>query len=159
MASDDLDAEYRAWELLRWSTPAPWAAFDEGLADSGFYTQVQQRRSNEALKAEEAAQAGKPTPLTELSAFRELVAMGVFTEVDFYLPSKAAHSHYTNELRKHKQQQQQRGVESRQSMDGRHEESARLRVGDDRDLPRTRQVARPAQLRGWSRPRSGPPRH
>ena len=82
---DDLDKEYRAWELLRWSTPAALADFDEALADAGFYSSVQQKRSDQALDAWEQENI---RPTTELDAFRELVSLGVFHRAGLLLASE-----------------------------------------------------------------------
>ena len=106
---DDLDKEYRAWELLRWSTPAALADFDEALADAGFYTSVQQKRSDQAFDAWEQENI---RPTTELDAFRELVSLGVFTEQDFYSPAKSKTSHYSRTLNEHKRQQQSQPMAS-----------------------------------------------
>ena len=51
MTERDLDREYRAYQLLRWSTPAPLAEFNEELAAEGFYSRIQKERSDKALYA------------------------------------------------------------------------------------------------------------
>ena len=100
--ADELDKEYRAWELLRWSTPAPIAPFDERLADAGFYTKAQRQRSDAALTAAQThnthngldtvavVELKRDSPRTELEAFRELMRLGVLSEETFYSPDKAA---------------------------------------------------------------------
>ena len=100
--ADELDKEYRAWELLRWSTPAEIAPFDEKLADAGFYTRVQRRRSDAALTAAQThkthnrldsvavVELKRDSPRTELEAFRELMRLGVLSEEVYFSPDKAA---------------------------------------------------------------------
>ena len=88
--ADELDREYRAWELLRWSTPVPIAPFDETLADAGFYTSAQQVRSDAALDSIAVIELKRDNPRTELEAFRELMRLGVLSEETFYSPDKAA---------------------------------------------------------------------
>ena len=104
MALADMDAEERAYHLLQWGSPSPLAEFDEALAVDGFYTRVQQERSNTALTAFDKGEE-KARPLTELQAFRQLVAWGVFTNSDYFSPEKADDSVYSYE---HKYQQHQR---------------------------------------------------
>jgi hypothetical protein len=85
-----IDAEERAWELLRWGSRAPLAPFDEELAAEGFYTRVQKERSDAALD-----EWDKKNPYdadTELSAFHELESIGVLTKADFFSPDKANRS-------------------------------------------------------------------
>jgi len=168
--ADELDKEYRAWELLRWSTPAEIAPFDEELADAGFYTKVQFVRSekalddaNKAVDSVAVVELKRTNPRTELEAFRELMRLGVLSEEVFFSPDKAAgrprklpgseqtkptEETYLEQFKRHK-----RGLQRQQPVDGRNEEGLRLRVSDDHDLRGTRQVARPTQLRG--RPGTG----
>ena len=82
-----LEQEERAHALLRWSTPAPIAEFDEALGCRGFYTQVQRKRSDKALQTFDQATASRS--FSELDAFLELERLGVFTQADFYSPDKA----------------------------------------------------------------------
>ena len=100
----DMAKEEQAYHLLQWGTPAPLAEFDEALAVDGFYTRAQQERSNTALAAFDKDEE-KARPLTELQAFRQLVAWGVFTNRDYFSPEKADNSVYSYE---HKFQQHQR---------------------------------------------------
>jgi len=83
-----IDKEERAYLLLQWASRAPLAPFDEGLAESGFYTSVQRQRSDLALDAwdkEHPYEQGQ-----ELKAFLELERKGVYTQSDFFSPDKAA---------------------------------------------------------------------
>ena len=95
--ADELDKEYRAWELLRWSTPAPIAPFDETLADASYYSKVQFVRSEKALddlnKAVDSiaiVELKRTNPKTELEAYRELMRLGVLSEEVYFSPDKAA---------------------------------------------------------------------
>ena len=122
-----IDAEERAWELLRWGSRAPLAPFDEELAAEGFYTRVQKERSDAALD-----EWDKKNPYdadTELSAFHELESIGVLTKADFFSPDKANRSpryidpkdrdkgekytttSYKDDLKQHKQRIQSQGVQ------------------------------------------------
>ena len=89
--------------MLRWahehdrviSSEAP---FDLHLAESGFYTTHQKRRSDAALDADDLARPYETSP--ELAAFRALEDMGVYTQEDGYSPIKAKESYYTRELKR-----------------------------------------------------------
>ena len=122
-----MDAEERAWELLRWSSPAPLAPFSEELAAEGFYTRVQKERSDKAL--DEWDKKNPYEPSTELQAFRELESIGVLTQADFFSPDKANRSpryidpndrdkgekytstSYKDDLKRHKQRLQSSGTQ------------------------------------------------
>ena len=93
-----LDAEYRAWELLRFASLLPHMPFDEELAAEGWYSKAFREHSDRGLVALEAKEK---SPSDELAAFHKLNEMGIYSQADFYLPSKAAQHHYTNELAKH----------------------------------------------------------
>ena len=89
------DAEWRAWEQLRFASLLPSAPFDEELAASGWYSAVYRHHSDRGLAEIEAKE--KP-PSSELAAFKQLEQMGVFTNDDLYLPSKASNGFYTAKL-------------------------------------------------------------
>ena len=91
------DPEERAYMLLQWASRAPLAPFNAELADAGFYTRVQKERSDEALKAEEAANPFESS--SELKAFRELERVGQITQAEYFSPSKAAQGIYTSTLK------------------------------------------------------------
>ena len=93
-----LDREERAHALLRWSTPAPIAEFDEALGSRGFYSSVQRERSDKALDAFDQDNREAPG-LSELDAFRILESQGVLTQADFYSPTKAANGFYRKLLK------------------------------------------------------------
>lgn len=89
------DAEWRAWEQLRFASLLPSAPFDEELAASGWYSAVYRHHSDRGLAEIEAKE--KP-PSSELAAFKRLEEMGVYDQTVFYSPAKAQLHHYTNEL-------------------------------------------------------------
>ena len=89
------EAEWSAWSMLAWASPAGIAPFDEELASEGFYSKVFREHSDRGLAEIEAKE--KP-PSAELAAFKQLEQMGVYDQSVFYSPAKANQSHYTNEL-------------------------------------------------------------
>ena len=91
------DPEERAYMLLQWASRAPLAPFNAELADAGFYTRVQRERSDQAVKAWDAAKPFESSP--ELQAFRELERVGQITQAEFFSPSKAAQGIYTSTLK------------------------------------------------------------
>jgi hypothetical protein len=93
--SREQGAEWRAWQMLAWASPAGIAPFDEDLAASGWYSAVYREHSDKGLAEIEAKE--KP-PSSELAAFKRLEELGVLTESDFYSPSKAKNQFYTNLL-------------------------------------------------------------
>ena len=103
-----LEREERAWRLLQWGSPAQLAEFDEALAVQGFYTRVQRERSNKALDAFDQ-ELRDPPGLSELDAFRILEARGVFSQTDYYSPSKAANGFYSKLLKQRRQSQRTTG--------------------------------------------------
>ena len=101
-----LEREERAWRLLQWGCSAPLAEFNEALAVQGFYTRVQRERSDKALDAFDQ-ELREPPGLSELEAFRILEARGVFSQTDYYSPSKAADGFYRTRLKALRQQRLQ----------------------------------------------------
>ena len=99
-----LEREERAWRLLQWGSAPPLAEFDEALAVQGFYTRVQRERSDKALDAFDQ-ELREPPGLSELEAFRILEARGVFSQTDYYSPSKAADGFYRQRLKQLRQEQ------------------------------------------------------
>ena len=89
------EPEWVAWSMLAWASPAGIAPFDEELASQGFYSKVFREHSDKGLAEIEAKE--KP-PSSELAAFKQLEQMGVFTNDDLYLPSKASNGFYTAKL-------------------------------------------------------------
>ena len=103
-----LEREERAWELLRWGSPAELAPFDEVLAAQGFYSRIQKERSDKALDLFDLDQREAPGQ-SELDAFRMLEAQGVLTNDDYYSPSKAANGFYSKLLKQRRQRQKAPG--------------------------------------------------
>jgi hypothetical protein len=91
------DAEERAFDLLQWNPYSLPTEYDDELALVGYYSKTQAERSNAALDAWEEQHPFKSSD--ELTAFRELERLGVYTDADFYSPSKAKDGHYTKRLK------------------------------------------------------------
>ena len=91
------DAEERAFDLLQWNPYSLPTEYDDDLALVGYYSKTQAERSNRALDAWEEQHPFKSSD--ELTAFRELERLGVYTDADFYSPSKAKNGHYTERLK------------------------------------------------------------
>ena len=99
----DYDKEHRAWELLQWQIWSLPGEFDEDLAAKGYYTDLQRKRSDQALDAWDAEHPQQTSP--ELEAFKELERLGVYGQRTWFSPSKAKDGFYTRRLK----QRQQRG--------------------------------------------------
>ena len=92
------EAEWSAWSMLAWASPAGIAPFDEDLAAQGWYSAIYRQRSDQGL-AEIDAQ--EKTQSVEVSAFQELNRLGVLTENDYFLPSEASNAVYSTKLDSH----------------------------------------------------------
>ena len=90
-------SDERAYELLQWQALAPLQSFDE--EECYPYAEMQRKRSNAALDAWEKEHRYETS--SELAAFRELERLGVFTQSDYYSPSKASNGDYTKRLKQH----------------------------------------------------------
>lgn len=91
--------EERAFSLLQWVPYTLAAEFDEDLAAQGYYTKLQCQRSDQALKAFDKEHQYECSD--QLSAFRELERLGVFSQSDFFSPSQAKNGFYTKRLKEH----------------------------------------------------------
>jgi hypothetical protein len=91
------DAEMRAYLLLQWVPYGLEAAFSEELAAAGHYTRLQKMRSTQALDDWDAA--NPVTSSRERAAFTELKRLGIYTQQDYYLPSKADEQIYSKRLK------------------------------------------------------------
>ena len=98
----DIEKERRAFELLQWVTFGLPADFDPILAQEAEYTRLQKERSDKALDEFDQEHATKP--LSELDAFRELEKQGIYTQNDFYSPSKAQDGFYSAALKRFRSQ-------------------------------------------------------
>lgn len=91
------DTEERAFDLLQWNPYSLPTEYDDDLALVGYYSKTQKDRSDRALDVWEEEHPFKSSD--ELTAFRELERLGVYTDADFYSPSKAKNGHYTRRLK------------------------------------------------------------
>ena len=85
--------EWNAWQMLQFASLLPAAGFDEELASQGWYSSTYQQHSDRGL-----AEIKEKPPSPELAAFQQLEALGVLTNDDLYLPSKASNGFYTAKL-------------------------------------------------------------
>lgn len=92
----DLDQELRAYEMLRFVPYQLDAPYSEELAMNGFYSKLYRLHSDEGLA--ELEESAPYTRSPELEAFYELERMGVYTQNDYYSPSKARNAFYTKQL-------------------------------------------------------------
>lgn len=93
----DLNQEQRAFDLLQWVPYSLPGFFDDDLAVVGLYTDIQAQRSDAALKAWDDDHPFVSS--SELMAFKELERLGVYSDSDFYSPSKAKDGRYTSQLK------------------------------------------------------------
>ena len=93
----DLDAQRRAYGLLQWVPYSLPTEFNEDLAADGYYTKTQKQRSNAALNAWDKAHPAERS--TELEAFHELERLGIYSNADFFSPSKAKDGYYAKRLK------------------------------------------------------------
>lgn len=96
----DFDKERRAYEMLKWVPYSFPADFCWERAALGEYSKAQKERSDKALEEFEKENPYQSSP--ELSAFRELEKLGVYTQSDHYSPLKAANEFYTKRLEQYK---------------------------------------------------------
>lgn len=94
-----LTPDERAYELLQWQALAPLQSFDE--EECYPYAEIQRKRSDAAFDAWEKEHPYQTS--SELVAFRELERLGVFTQSDYYSPSKASNGDYSKRLKEHVQ--------------------------------------------------------
>ena len=71
--------------------------YDDDLALIAYYSKTQKERSDRALDAWEKEHPFKSSD--ELTAFRELERLGVYTQQDFFSPHKAKDGHYTKRIK------------------------------------------------------------
>ena len=91
--------EERAFDLLQWVPFSLPSEFDEAEALIGTYTKMQAERSDAALDAWDNKHSHESS--AELSAYRELLRLKVYSEHVFYSPSKAKDGGYTRRLQEH----------------------------------------------------------
>ena len=93
----DLNQEQRAYDLLQWVPYSLPGFFDDDLAVIGFYTETQTQKSDAALKAWDDDHPFVSS--SELTAFKELERLGVYSDSDFYSPPKAKDGAYSKQLK------------------------------------------------------------
>ena len=93
----DLNQEQRAYDLLQWVPYSLPGFFDDDLAVIGQYTEIQTQKSDAALKAWDDDHPFVSS--SELMAFKELERQGVYSDSDFYSPSRAKDGRYTSQLK------------------------------------------------------------
>mgnify|MGYP003642032686 FL=1 len=93
----DLNQEQRAYDLLQWVPYSLPGFFDDDLAVVGYYTEAQNQKSDAALKAWDDDHPFVSS--SELMAFKELERLGVYSDSDFYSPSKAKDGAYSEQLK------------------------------------------------------------
>ena len=91
------DLEERAFDLLQWNPYSLPTEYDDDLALFAYYSKTQKERSDRALDAWEKEHPFKSSD--ELTAFRELERLGVYTQQDFFSPHKAKDGHYTKRIK------------------------------------------------------------
>ena len=92
------DRERRAYEMLRWVPYSLPTDFDPALAMAGYYTQLQDQRSDKALDEFERNLPDDTSP--ELHAYQILQAIGHLKEHDYYSPSRAKRGEYSATLKR-----------------------------------------------------------
>ena len=95
----DFEKEKRAYDMLKFVAYSFPAEFDWELAALGVYSKAQKERSDKALDEFDKENPYESSP--ELTAFRELERLGVYTQNDFYSPTKATNEFYTKRLREY----------------------------------------------------------
>ena len=91
------DIEEQSFDLLQWIPYCLPAEYDDDLALIGYYSKTQKERSDRALDAWDKEHPFKSSD--ELTAFRELERLGVYTDKDFFSPHKAKDGHYTRRIK------------------------------------------------------------
>ena len=91
------DSEEAAFELLQWIPYALSAEYDETLAEVGYYSRTQKERSDKALDDWDKEHPYETSD--ELKAFKELERLGVYSQFDFFSPTKAKDGHYTRRIK------------------------------------------------------------
>ena len=99
----NLTKEKAAFEMLKWAHShdrviSEHASFDPHLAESGFYTTQQKKRSDAAFDKWEEDHPFISSP--ELAASRELQKLDPLDPTFNYSPTKAKDSFYTRELKR-----------------------------------------------------------
>ena len=97
--SDWEEKEQRAFNLLQWNPYSLPTDFNWELAALGHYTKLQTERSDKAL--DEFDSINERQASEELAAFHELERLGVYTQADYFSPTKAKEGFYARRLKEH----------------------------------------------------------
>jgi len=140
----DLTTEERAFDLLQWVPYSLPSEYDEEEAMCGKYTAMQQQRSDAALDEWDLKNPYESSE--ELTSFRELRRLGVYTDDDYFSPSLASDAFYRKTLKQH--------TATSASVNG--PSSARgnidpVRKGKGLDAPNAKQSFRPRRPRRCTR--------
>jgi len=92
----DLNAEERAFDLLQWVPYSLPSDYDEEEAMCGKYSAMQKERSDAALDEWDLKHPYESSD--ELTAFRELRRLGVYTDKTYFSPSLAKDAFYRKTL-------------------------------------------------------------
>tara|TARA_R110002020_G_scaffold61953_2_gene166348 strand:+ start:467 stop:898 length:432 start_codon:yes stop_codon:yes gene_type:complete len=95
----DLNVEERAFDLLQWVPYCLPSQYDEEEAICGKYSAIQKERSDVALDAWDLQHPYESSD--ELTAFRELQRLGVYTDENYFSPSLAKDAFYRKTLTEH----------------------------------------------------------
>ncbi len=99
------DKEEIAFELLQCIPYCLPAEYDDDLATVGHYSRTQKQRSDQAIDEWDKQHPYESSD--ELKAFKELERLGVYSQFDFYSPTKAKDGHYTRRLKQHRDDSRQ----------------------------------------------------
>ena len=84
--------------MLMWQEYSLPHEYDTELAAKGYYTKLQKQRSDAALDAFDQANPFESSE--ELKAFRKLEEMGIYSQADYFSPTKAKDGCYAKELKR-----------------------------------------------------------
>ena len=140
----DLNAEERVFDLLQWVPYSLPSEYDEEKAMCGKYSAMQRQRSDAALDAWDLKNPYESSE--ELTAFRELRRLGVYTDDDYFSPSLASDAFYRKTLKQHATTSA--SVNSPSSARGNVDP---VRKGTGLDAPNAKQGFRPRRARRCSR--------
>ena len=140
----DLNAEERAFDLLQWVPYSLPSQYDEDEAMCGKYSAIQKERSDAALNAWDLKHPYESSD--ELTAFRELQRLGVYTDKNYFSPSLAKDAFYRKTLN---EQATTTGSTDRHSPPRRKGDSGGERAG--LDAPDAKQGFRPRRSRRRTR--------
>jgi hypothetical protein len=95
----NLNAEERAFDILQWVPYSLLSKYDEEEAMCCKYSAMQRQRSDAALDAWDLKHPYESSE--ELTSFRELRRLGVYTDDDYFSPSLASDAFYRKTLKQY----------------------------------------------------------